>query len=211
MLAPWGLFRRESWGPLALLALLHVGGMMLVILPLIALWQSHFALPLPDAFDKLPAGWLVPVTVFLAPLLEEMIFRGWQSGRPRALWLLGCFAAFVVLVMVAGKLAPLVPGALLLALAVAAFGGWLRLRRRGTATAFRAVYPLTFWIAALVFAAIHLMNYPSTTIVSLPMVLPQFWAAALLGFTRQRLGLPAAMLQHALANAASMALAMAGG
>jgi hypothetical protein len=42
------------------------------------------------------------------------------------------------------------------------------------------------------------------------MVLPQLWAAAMLGFTRQRLGLPAAILQHALANAASMALAMAG-
>ena len=42
---------------------------------------------------------LLPITVLIAPVLEEMIFRGWQTGRPRALWLLGCFAAFVALVI----------------------------------------------------------------------------------------------------------------
>lgn len=210
VLAPWGLFRREAWAPLGVLLALHVGVMMLVILPFIALWQSRFGLPLPDAFGKLPGGWLLPITVLVAPLVEEAIFRGWQTGRPRALWLLACFLALLVLGTTARTLAPMVLGASLLALAAAALAGWLRLRRRGVPGAYRKAYPVVFWLVAVLFAAIHLMNYPATTALSLPMVLPQLWAAAMLGFTRQRLGLPAAILQHALANAASMALAMAG-
>lgn len=212
VLEPWGLHRRETWAPLAVILALHVAVLMLVILPLIAQWQSRFTLPLPDAFGKLPGGWLLPITMLVAPVLEEMIFRGWQTGRPRALWLLACFAAFVALLPGAKSIAPFVLLGLLLALAVAALGGWLWLRRRAEPPRlYLAAYPAIFWAAALLFAAIHLMNYPTTTAMSLPMVLPQFWAAMMLGFTRQRLGLPAAILQHAAANAATMALVMAGG
>lgn len=210
VLASSGLRTRAAWGALGVLAAVHVVGMLLVILPLIAAWQKHFALPTPDAFDKLPASWLLPITVLVAPLLEEMIFRGWQTGRPRALWLLGCFAGFVVLAINAQALAPLALVGLLLGLVVLTLAGWLWLRKRPTPAAYRAAYPAVFWLVAVVFAGAHLMNYPTTSALSLPMVLPQFWAALLLGFTRQRIGLPASMLQHALANAATMALAMAG-
>lgn len=211
VLAPWGLRHRNAWSALGLLGALHVGGLLLVILPLISLWQSRFALPMPDAFGKLPGGWLLPITVIAAPLLEETIFRGWQTGRPRALWLLGCFAAFVALVLVARALAPLVLAGLLVAIVVAAAGGWWWLRRDEAPAAYRAAYPAVFWVVAVLFAGVHLTNYPTTSLLSLPMVLPQLWAAVLLGFTRQRIGLPASILQHALANAASMALVMAGG
>jgi membrane protease YdiL (CAAX protease family) len=211
VLPPWGLRRAETWRALPVLMALHVGGLLLVILPLISAWQSRFALPLPDAFGKLPGGWLVPITVLIAPVLEEAIFRGWQTGRPRALWLLGCFAAFVALVMAAKALAPLVLAGLLLGLVLAAAGGWWVLRRRAVPAAYRVAYPGVFWIVALLFAGVHLTNYPSASLLSAPMVLPQLWAALLLGFTRQRLGLSAAMIQHAVANGASMVLAMAGG
>lgn len=210
VLTPWGLRRAETWRALPVLAAMHVGGLLLVILPLIGLWQSHFALPLPDAFGKLPGGWLLPVTVLIAPVLEEMIFRGWQTGRPRALWLLGCLFAFAALTITSRAMAPLVLAGLLLALVIAAAGGWWWLRRRQAPAAYCAAYPAVFWIVAILFAGIHLTNYPSASLLSLPMVLPQLWAAVLLGFTRQRIGLPAAILQHALANGASMALVMAG-
>jgi membrane protease YdiL (CAAX protease family) len=210
VLAPWGLRRAETWRALPVLVALHVAGLLLVILPLIAAWQKQFALPLPDAFGKLPQAWLLPITVIAAPVIEETIFRGWQTGRPRALWLLACFAAFVVLVMAARAIAPLVLAGLLLALVAAVAAGWWRLRRWDTAPAYRAAYPVVFWIVALLFAAVHLTNYPSASLLSAPMVLPQLWAAVLLGFTRQRLGLPASILQHAMANAASMALVAAG-
>lgn len=212
VLVPSGLRHKDAWTALGTLALLHIGGMFLVILPLIAAWQKHFALPMPDAFGKLPSGWLLPITLVIAPVVEETIFRGWQSGGARALWLLGCFIALAVLVAKAKALVPMLLIGALVGLAAIALGGWLWLRRRaGPVPGFSAAYPLVFWAVALVFAGVHLMNYPTTSALSLPMVLPQLWAAALLGFTRQRLGLPASMLQHAIANAASMALAMAGG
>ena len=111
----------------------------------------------------------------------------------------------------ARALAPLALLGALVALALAALGGWLVLRRRQAAAVCRAAFPMIFWIAALVFAAFHLMNYPRVSAAMLPMVLPQLWAGLMLGFTRQRIGLPAAMLQHMAANAATMVLVQLGG
>jgi len=211
VLAPWGLRRREAWSALGVLAALHVAVLLVVLLPLLGLWQKQFALPMPDAFGKLPGGWLLPITVIIAPALEETIFRGWQTGRPRALWLLGGFVLFAVLTVSSKAIAPLVLAGLLLAIVLFTALGWWRLRRRSTAPAvYAASYPGVFWAVALLFAGVHLMNYPSISAASLPMVLPQLWAGLMLGFTRQRIGLPAAMLQHAAANAASMALVLAG-
>jgi hypothetical protein len=116
-----------------------------------------------------------------------------------------------VLLLVAPSLKPLAVAGLLFALLALTLGGWLWLRKRREApAAYRTAYPIVFWLVAAGFASVHLMNYPSMSLLSLPMVLPQLWAAAVLGFTRQRLGLPAAMLQHATANACAMALSMAG-
>lgn len=212
VLTPMGLRLREAWTRLGVMTALHLGGMLLVILPLLGWWQKTFALPLPDAFGKMPPSWLLPVTLAAAPLLEEIIFRGWQTGRPRALWLLACFVAFVALAMGAQKLQPPVLAGALFALVVAALGGWWWLRKRQEPPAlYLTAYPAIFWAVALVFAGVHLMNYPTASLLSLPMVMPQLWAALLLGFTRQRIGLPAAMLQHATANAAAMALVQLGG
>ncbi|TCM17011.1 CAAX prenyl protease-like protein [Novosphingobium sp. PhB165] len=207
LLTPIGLRTREGWTALGTMEILHVAGLFLVVLPLLSLWQQAMHLPSPDAFDKLPSGWLLPFAVAVAPMVEESIFRGWQTGRPRALWLLACAVLFAILAVYAKAVGPVALIALLLVLAVAALGGWIRLRKRREPPAgYVAAYPAIFWIVALLFAGVHLMNYPSVSMLSLPMVLPQLWAALMLGFTRQRIGLPAAMLQHAGANAATLVL-----
>ncbi|QDK34104.1 type II CAAX prenyl endopeptidase Rce1 family protein [Sphingomonas sp. IC081] len=212
ILTPVGLRSREGWAALGVMALLHVAVLLLVVLPLIGLWQQAMHLPMPDAFDKLPAGWLLPITVLVAPIAEETLFRGWQTGRPRALWLLLCAVLFAGLAVYAKALAPMVLLGMLVLLTGAALGGWIVLRKRSEPAAlYRAAYPVIFWIAALVFAGVHLMNYPAVSVPMLPMVLPQLWAALMLGFTRQRIGLPAAMLQHMGANAATMVLVHLGG
>lgn len=210
LLLPCGLRSRQAWAALTILAALHIGGLLLVILPLLGFYQKAMGQPLPDAFGKLPSEWLLPITVLIAPVLEEMIFRGWQTGRPRALWLMACAIVFAALTAAAKAIAPMVLAATLLALVLAAAGGWVWLRRRQTPHAYAAAYPAIFWLVALLFAGVHLMNYPAITPALLPMVLPQLWAGALLGFTRQRIGLPAAMLQHASANAAAMILVQLG-
>ncbi len=63
ILTPIGLRSRESWAALGLLEAVHVAGLLLVILPLIGLWQKAMNLPLPDAFEQLPGGWLLPFTL----------------------------------------------------------------------------------------------------------------------------------------------------
>ncbi|WP_395330056.1 CPBP family intramembrane glutamate endopeptidase [Novosphingobium sp. BL-8H] len=211
VLTPIGLRSRSGWAALGTMEALHIAGLFLVVLPLIGLWQQAMHLPAPDAFDKLPSGWLLPFTVAIVPVAEEMVFRGWQTGRPRALWLLACTGLFAILVVGAKAVAPLVLAGSLLALAIAALVGWIVLRKRETPALYRAAYPIVFWVVALLFAGVHLTNYPSVSPWSLPLVLPQLWAALMLGFTRQRIGLPAAMLQHAGANAATMLLVHLGG
>lgn len=211
ILTPIGLRSRAGWAALGVMEAFHIAVLFLVVLPLIGLWQQGMRLPTPDAFDKLPSGWLLPFTVLIAPLAEEMVFRGWQTGRPRALWLLACSALFAILVVGTKAIPPLVLAGSLLALAVAALVGWIVLRKRQTPARYRAAYPSVFWIVALLFAGVHLTNYPSVSLWSLPLVLPQLWAALMLGFTRQRIGLPAAMLQHMGANAATMVLVHFGG
>ena len=216
ILTPIGLRSREGWAALGVMEALHITVLLLVVLPLIGLWQQTMRLPTPDAFDKLPTGWLLPITVLIAPIAEETIFRGWQTGRPRALWLLLCAVLFAGLAVYAKALAPMVLLGVLVLLAAATLGGWIVLRKRSEPAAlYRTAYPAIFWIVALLFAGVHLMNYPSVSapmlLTMLPMVLPQLWAALMLGFTRQRIGLPAAMLQHMGANAATMVLVHLGG
>lgn len=211
VLRPAGLRSSESWRALAAMTVLHVVVLLAVLLPLIAVWQKHFALPLPDAFGQLPQGWLVPFTVLIAPVIEESLFRGWQTGRPRALWLVACLAAMLALLLLGSAMEPLVRGVLLLALMLAGAVGWIVLRKRAVPPAVYGVaYPAIYWLVAWAFAAAHLVNYPSASWLAVPMVLPQLWAAILLGFTRQRLGLPASILQHAIANGAALLLTMAG-
>lgn len=208
VMTPEGLRSRTSWQALGVLVVVHIAGMLLVILPLISAWQRLFTLPSPDAFGKIPADWLVPITVAIAPVAEEIIFRGWQTGRPRALWLTAGFALIVVLGTQAPKLSPAIVATALGGLVIASIGGWLWLRKRRDApAAYRKAYPAVFWLVAAGFAAAHFMNYPTVTAASVPMVLPQLWAALLLGFTRQRLGLPASTLQHVLANGSVIILA----
>ncbi len=64
---------------------------------------------------------------------------------------------------------------------------------------------------AVGFALAHLSNYPRASLLAVPLVLPQLWAALVLGFVRQRLGLVPAMLSHALANGCSLGLALLAG
>jgi len=212
LLEPLGLrgsAARRIW---AWLTALLVGGLLLVLLPVLGAWQKAFDLPAPDAFGGMQKQMLVPIVVLIAPVLEELLFRGWQNGRAAALWLLGC-ALVIVALAVTGTAAlnPLLAAGVLLAALLAAPLGWFLLRGRAPMGWFAAGFPAIFYLVAVGFALVHLSNYSNVSLLAVPLVLPQLWAALVLGYMRQRLGLVPAMLAHAFANSCSLGLALLGG
>lgn len=210
VMVPAGLLRGSSWSALGVLCGVHIAILLLVLLPITALTQQLLGLQPPDAFDTLPEGWLVPITVVFAPVIEEVLFRGWQSGRPRALWLLACAVAggLVLTILPPAATAPFAALGAMAAVVIAMAAGWFALRRRQSPQAYRRAFPAIYWLAAICFASIHVLNYSDASALTALLVLPQLWAGIMLGFTRQRLGLVAGMLQHAAANGSIMALSL---
>lgn len=212
VLHPAGLRAPGAIASLGALIMLHLGVLMLVVLPVLYAWQTTFDLPAPDAFGKVDPALLPLIVVVIAPVAEEILFRGWQTGRPRALWLLLCAAALAALLMASALgVSPLAIGAGALVTLIAALAGWWLLRKRPAPASYTRAYPAIFWAAVLVFAGLHLMNYPSAALIGVPMVLPQLWGALVLGFVRMRIGLPASILAHAAANGAALGVATLAG
>lgn len=210
LLVPEGLRAPGASARWSVMLALYLGVLLLVIAPLLKLWQGAMGLPAPEAFGKFPPAMLLPLVTIAAPVGEELVFRGWLSGTPRALWLLLCaLVAGGLLAMISLQQAETAPSLGFVATLMAAAAGWFVLRRRTRAPAwFARTFPLLFWVMVIVFGLSHLANYPSFSWTLLPMVLPQIWAGSVLGFVRMRIGLPAAMLAHGLANGTALGLAM---
>lgn len=207
--APTGLRAAGAWRRWAMLVVLQIAVLLGLLAPLIGYWQSRFGLPLPDAFGQVPVEWLIPIAVLAAPMIEECFFRGWLTGRPRALWLLVCtLAGGALLYASASGMDPFVASAALAALILAAIAGWAILRKRATPAWFAPAFPALFYLVAIAFSLVHVVNYPTLSWLLLPMVLPQLWAGLVLGFIRMRIGLLASILAHATSNAAALSLAM---
>lgn len=207
---PDGLFKPGAWRQWALLTALQVGFLLGVVVPVMLLWRQMFDLPSPDAFNGMSPLALWGGTIILAPILEELFFRGWLSGLPRALWAMGATLVGLALFILFGKVNALAGGGILLGAAVAVSGGWFWLHGKQDRPAwFDRAFPWLFHINALAFAVLHLANYPKFSLAAIPLVLPQFWTGLILGFMRLRIGLGAAILTHVVSNAIALSLAMA--
>ena len=149
--------------------------------------------------------------LLLAPVLEELAYRGWLTGRKAALR----FAAYGFAaqgLFVAALFADEAAGRLLgLGAAGLVFAGllhWLATRERDTAVPawFTRHFHWLVWGSAVLFGLTHLGNYaPLTHPLGVLVVLPQTIGGLLLAYTRTRLGLRAAMVHHAAYNALFLA------
>ena len=154
--------------------------------------------------------------VLLAPVLEELVFRSWLSGRVAALRFavygfaaVGIFLAnFIFMDGVRSWLA-------FAGLAVV-FGGlvhWGMTRQRDTAVPawFAARFHWIVWASTALFGLLHMGNHGElTNPLGVVIVLPQVVGGLLLAYTRTRIGLAAAMLQHSLFNAVWFGMDFAG-
>src|SRR3569833_4011521 len=200
--APLGIRRADAWRQLLPLIALELLVLLAVILPLAELWKYAFHLPDPSAFDKIPHGWLITLTVIAAPIGEEILFRGWLTGRVRALWLLACAAMAIGLAFASnGKaIPPLAAGIGVIVLALAVPIGWFLLRKRPAPGWFARLFPAIFYLVLACFALMHLSNDPRVSPLLLPLVLPQACIGLRLGYTRMRLGLVHSIIMHMTSN-----------
>jgi membrane protease YdiL (CAAX protease family) len=177
---------------------------------LVGAWQRALHLPLPDGFTHFSPAMLVGFTVVAAPVGEEIAFRGWLTGRLRALWLLAvALVAAALLAVVEWHIHDMAASLGVVACVPVALVGWLVLRRRDAVPGwFARVFPLWFYLSLAVFALLHLTNYPRLSWAMVPMVLPQAWAGLVFGYVRMRDGLGASMLAHASGNAVALATAL---
>ncbi|MEO0689031.1 MAG: CPBP family glutamic-type intramembrane protease [Pseudomonadota bacterium] len=156
----------------------------------------------------------IALIVLLAPLGEELLFRGPLSGRPRdviALPILGVAVFMISAALLVPESAPvLLAFAGVMALVAAAIRALLR--GRGPWPFFRRFFAPLFWLSALGFPLIHLGNYAEGSLaILLPLVLPQFALGTMLAYLRVHYGFATALALHAIHNALLFGLAVLGG
>ena len=197
------------WSRWAAMVGLYLMG-LLVIGAGLALWQRTSHVPAPAAFGGYSPAILAVIVVLVAPICEEAAFRGWLTGRPRALWLLGVgLVAGGWLVAVMLHWHDQVASLCFVATVLIALIGWLILRKRTDPPRwFARGFGGWFYLSVAVFGLSHLANYPHLSWALVPMVLPQVWAGLVFGYLRMRHGLIASILAHAAGNAAALATAL---
>ena len=181
------------------------------------LWLiGRFAGPLPrpavapDTLSTSPLAFLV-----LAPLLEELVFRSWLTGRIAALRFATCGFAALALMLAGVSLLPdharmLGWAGAGVALAGLVHWGLTREREpmRAVPPAFIRHFGWIVWAQALLFGLIHLGNYAApASPLGVLVVMPQVLGGLLLAYIRTRAGLAAAMGYHAGYNGLVLAAA----
>ncbi len=157
---------------------------------------------------------VIAMIVLAAPLLEEIAFRSWLSGRPGhwlALLIMGAVIFTATMTDATRSDAAINFKAIGAALIMGAgmFAALRLLRQRPPFPWFARGFPVIFWLVTLAFALVHLTNYTEgTLLILLPLVVPQFIAGALFGYARVQYGLWAAMLLHAMHNGTAVALVL---
>ncbi len=195
----------RSVGALFLLDLVLMGSLLGL-----AFGLSALGLKIPEnslsAMKMSPT--LIGAVVVIAPVLEELGFRGWLSGRPGQSVPL---AILIIAVLATGFLThpdlssqgPILGGALVVAI-IAAF----MLRGQGPFSWFQRYFAWFYVLSCLAFGAVHLTNYKDVSALFLLLVIPQGLAGVIFGYSRVRYGLWSDITLHMLHNATFLTFAI---
>ena len=204
--------RAGALPPLAKLFALDL--LLMAVLIGIAAGASALGLEMPaHMLDGLELTTLLLLFILVAaPLGEELLFRGWLSGRP------GHVGAFVALLAAGGGVAIASalgsawgPLAILVAGGVVALYLLWRKRGRPPMPFFQRHFRWFYLASTMAFASIHLANFTEgNALVLLPLTLPQFLLGLILGYARVQFGLWASILLHAVHNSLFVGLILAG-
>lgn len=150
---------------------------------------------------------LVALVIVGAPVMEELMFRSWLSGRPAAVFAWLSLATAFGLVALIGSEGLVPPWPFFVAGLLGVVASLVLLWRKPPMRWFAAIFPLFYWLSVLSFALVHLANFEEGGAILLALVLPQFVLGTLLGYVRVRIGLWAAMVLHGAHNATALAIA----
>jgi membrane protease YdiL (CAAX protease family) len=171
-----------------------------------------FELPAHVLDDMTLTPGLLLLMIFVLPVGEEIIFRGWVSGRPGHIAgsILVVPVVFAVLAAVASR-NPAV-GAVAAVFAALAIGAVWALRKKDAWRFFQRHFAWFYYASALLFAAMHLTNFAGAgmSAAMLPLVLPQLMLGLILGYLRVHRGLMTGAAVHVLHNGIFAALMLAG-
>ena len=185
--------------------------LMVVVLGAIGVAMA-LGLKLPDHMlnDLKLTPALVGFIVIGAPIAEEILFRGWLSGRPgHVLAVLLLLAGGAALIVADGPVVKLAGSAVAVVLAGIAL---VSLRGRAALPWFQRHFRWFYYASALSFAGMHLTNFSSggLSLTLLPLVLPQLVLGLILGYLRVNRGLLTGAALHMLHNAVFAGLMLAG-
>jgi len=142
-------------------------------------------------------------------ILEEIAFRSWLSGRPGILFALLWAGAGIAGLTILGSGAGFAGPFVALAGLVVAVMMLVALRGRPPLPIFERHFAYFFWASAVLFAAVHLANYEEGALaILLPLLVPQFVVGTLAGYIRVQCGLIWSIALHAAHNALAVSLAL---
>ncbi|MEZ5696346.1 MAG: CPBP family glutamic-type intramembrane protease [Sphingomonadaceae bacterium] len=154
---------------------------------------------------------MIGMLVLFAPLVEEIGFRSWLSGRTGHFVALVALGAGLVSLPVAQSTIgmPLVgAGFLLLGVVMAGLALW-HWRGQPATGWFTRHFRWFYFASALAFALVHFTNYKAGEgLILLVLVVPQLIAGLIFGYGRVRYGLWASVLLHVLHNALVVGLVL---
>jgi membrane protease YdiL (CAAX protease family) len=210
---PWG---REAVWALVAVAAGHVAVCAAILWPLAQWGRAAGFLPAPVPRDMTVLATLFSFVV-VAPLTEELLFRGWLSGRLAALRF-GLYGAAALAVLLASfafdpaERGPLAIAAVALVFAGLCHWGLTRQRDQQVPGWFIGHFAAMVWGSSLLFGLVHLGNYAGlSNPAGLMVVVPQTIGGLLLAYVRTRIGLLAAILYHAGYNGLFVAVELASG
>lgn len=175
----------------------------LFVLILYALAAAGYQLPSNDLGPLDPVA--VLAIVLVTPLIEEIGFRSWLTGRPAVLSLLvTSFLSYSLYRNVEGMVWPVLVliGGLAIAVAV---------RNRPRPSWFAKSFPALFYLSSTAFAGMHLLNQENIVFgPELLLMFPQLIGGLVYGYSRVMYGFWSASALHMANNGAFLALMVTG-
>ncbi|MBT8233825.1 MAG: CPBP family intramembrane metalloprotease [Saprospiraceae bacterium] len=163
-----------------------------------------------EMLDQFAMWQIFILAVIIAPLFEEIFFRGYLRWPALFLGLvIGCLSALSIYYHVEGRLSVISSGILIL-FNIIAFAYFISSEQafQKLVKFFKQYFGIIFYGSVVIFAFIHIFNFNEIQawyLVPL-MVLPQFILALFLGYVRVRNDLWASIYVHAFNNMIPMAL-----